>query len=297
MRAAPLQPIATFTQELEDLAAGHIALWLAGVLPMGPALLWRGGRHLAGVLAQHMMRDVILLEPEEGATAEAIRHGTPGVRVVHAPLAKDTPDLSDLGMQGFRTLVMRPEPGELPALLTALLPLTTDDSAVCIVTTPPEGAAHADALAAVGRPAIVLRQLVTASSFISVTDADAEVTVDHLGEEPPRVHARRELVLAGAEHCSLRSSVLLGEEHGVESWRAGIDQMVETVTALDRLVLREHAMRVDTLEAELAVAEQRRRDADQTVVALSNHIELIHRSTSWRVTRPLRWFKEMTTRA
>jgi hypothetical protein len=287
----------TFVRELDDLAASHLAVWLAAVLPPGPALLWCCERHVAATLAHEGRRPVVLLEQREGAVAEALRLGVPGVRVVHAPASTEI-DLTDLEMGGFTGVVVSCDrlPDDGGAVLSQLVALGTDDSVICLVA---DDGIDPSVVAALGRASIALEQVVAACSWIgpgSIPPGEELVArVRQVGDPAGRT-PRRHLVVGGPGAGAGAPSVLLGDDQGLAAWQSGLMQMTETVVRLDHLVGDEHAQRIAALERSLADANERRGDAERTAAALAAHIELIHRSTSWRITQPLRSLRDLVAK-
>lgn len=285
----------TFVRELDDLAASHLAVWLAAILPPGPALLWCCERQVAATLAHDGRRPVVLLEQREGAVAEALRLGAPGVRVVNAPAGAA---IVDLEMGGFTGLVVSCDrlPDDGGAVLSQLVALSTDDSVICLVA---DSGIDPSVVAALGRAPSSLEQVVAACSWIghdSIPPGEELVAgVRQVGDPAGRT-PRRHLVVAGLDAGTSASSVLLGDDQGLAAWQSGLTQMTETVVGLDHLVGEQHAQRITSLERSLADAEKGRAAAEQSTAVLAAHIELIHRSTSWRITRPLRSLRDLVAK-
>jgi hypothetical protein len=280
--APPVEP--TFTHELEALAVGHVALWLADLVPAGPILLWACPRDLAVALAQGRRNEVVLLEPREREAAEGIRRGAAGLRVVHTPLAGGRPDTSDLGLIGFTAVVASLQPdGDVDGVLGALLALAAEDSALVVLAPLGASAEVVEALDRLGRDGSVVEHRIAACSFISGADTDT-ARIERVGADHGR-RAAPELVVSGLPGGHPEASVCIGAEQGLRAWLDGVDELAATVTALDDIVTTAHRDRVAELEAQVTDREARLRGAEEALA-------LLHRSTSWRITRPIRVLRD-----
>ncbi|MGH9084683.1 MAG: hypothetical protein ACRDYW_04470 [Acidimicrobiales bacterium] len=277
----------TFARELDDLGNGHLALWLADAMPSGPSLLWGFGRDLAVPLAGDRRRAVVLLTDDEQIAAATIRHGAPGLRVAHVRSESHVPDVSDLDLAGFASIVVNARADEpIDALLSTLLGMGAPGCSVCVLAPPASVGEVVRALHALGREVEVLDHEVAACSQITPPSApDSRATLRQLGGGAGRVPDRH-LVTAGIGVAT--PSVLVGEAQGLAPWKAGVEQMADTVTALDAHVDRATATRVEALEAELGDLRARLETAEGAARDAAQALEAVQRSTSWKVTAPLR---------
>lgn len=279
----------TFARELAELMASHRALWLAEALPAGPLLLWAAGRTLAATLCADPRRTVVLLEPSEAAAAAAMRQGAPGLRTVHvADGHAAASDLEEMGLSGFVGAVVVPgSPAELDAVLPLLAQRCLPDSAICIVIAPDDAERAAQALREIGRTdAATLHQRSTACSHIERALGSARSTLrEARSAGDPEVALVASGLRTGAGDAG---DVLLGHDVGVSAWRTGVDQMAATVALLDQVVDERNTSRLRELEGALALAQQRSADAQRSAEEWEAQVDLLHRSTSWRLTAPLR---------
>jgi hypothetical protein len=201
-------------------------------------------------------------------------------------------------MGGFTGVVVSCDrlPDDGGAMLSQLVALGTDDSVICLVA---DDGIDPSVVAALGRAPIALDQVVAACSWIghdSVPPSeDLVASVRQVGDPAART-PRRHLVVGGPGAAPGVSSVLLGDDQGLAVWQSGLTQMTDTVVRLDHLVGDQHAQRIAELERSLADANERRADAERSAATLAAHIELIHRSTSWRITQPLRSLRDLVAK-
>lgn len=276
----------TFARELEDLAQSHRAVWLAAVLPSGPTLVWSGGRALSATLSADPRRPVVLIEPSEADAAAAMGRGAPGLRVVHAPGgSRALPDLPALGLAQFAALViLARDEDELRHLVPSLLTLGMDGCALCIVAGVDLEPAIREVVGALAGPIVVHRQRVVAASQIDHPGAGSfrdEVRQLGVSSEPQAV-----LVTVGLD--SAGSSVLLGHDLAASIGGAASAQVVSSAAALDEAADRLHQARVHELEIAVERARVANERARSTIENLTQQIELLHASHSWRATAPLR---------
>lgn len=290
----PDLPQPTFARELEQLSTSAVALWLAAALPSGPTLLWACEPEIAHVLTQDRGREIVLLEPREDQAEVAMRHGAGGLRVLHVPWGASGPDVSDLGMWDFSAAVVRDGLGSFDEVLSPVLDLLLPGGAVAVVTEPRHSAAVVDALARRGRYSSAVEVDVAACAHIS-PGGPAPAQVRIVGDANHR-DAHHLIVMSRDDLVDLPNVLLVGAEQGLPAWSSGLDQMSETLIELDRLVDAKHAARVAGLEAALAAADARLHEAQRALDDRTAALEAVHRSTSWRITRPLRLAKDLMDR-
>lgn len=279
----------TFARELAELMASHRARWLADVLPAGPLVVWGGGRALAATLCADPSRTVVLLEPSEAAASAAMKQGCPGLRTVHVASSHSAgSDLEEMGLRDLVGMVMVPRsPSEIDVVLPLLARHCVPTCAICIVVSSDDADHAARSLESLGRQdAVTLFQRSSACSRIEPAQGSLAPTVR---ADPAEGGPDIALALSGvpAQICAA-GDVLLGHDVGLRTWRAGVDQMAATVALLDQHVDEQTTSRVRQLEGALALEQQRGADAQRSAEEWAAQVDLLHSSTSWRITAPLR---------
>lgn len=291
----PDVPQPTLARELEQLSASALALWLAEALPSGPTLLWACGPEIGHLLAQDQCREVVLLEPREAEAEVAMRRGAGGLRVLHVPVRGAAPDLSDLGMRDFSAAVVVDGPGPVDGVVASILDLLLPDGLLVVVCDPQRAAAVTSALEGRGRASAVAAVDLAACARVSPGGSTPD-DVRFVGDASRR-DAHHLVVVSGGSQIELPSVLLVGAEQGLPLRARDLDQMSETIVALDRVVDQEHAARLAGLEAALADTQHQLVEARRALDDRTAALAAVHRSTSWRVTRPIRLMKDLLDRA
>jgi hypothetical protein len=307
--------LSTRAGALADLAAEHRARWLGSVLPEGPCLLVAGGALLASALAADGRRAVVLVERTAARVEVASRSVAPGVRIVHGSV-----DRVDLGPATFASAVVLLSPAhDSVTEVQAAGDLVDGQGAIAVVAAPGLAARARAALEGTGRTVSSFEQLVRAASCIGV--GEAPVLAGSWAATSPAA-AEAVVLIAGAAGAP---SALLGPDTGPTTLRAGLEELVNGVTAAEtrarsaerdagrvadvrRLLLdAEQAVdvvpglhaRLDATRAELDATREHvvRLDvelaaANARASAHAARVQELVASTSWNVTAPMRWLSD-----
>lgn len=274
------EPSSTFDDEVSEVGQAHLARWLDEQLPPGPCLVWGGGMTLAAVLATDRRRSVLLVEPHARAREEASRRSRPGVALGGAD-AVDEGLTFDSGV-----IVARPDQA---SVVEQLLAGALRGAAVAVVVDPADADQVVAALEASDRRPTTVRQHLRLASVVGADDRP--LPADWLGlteGEPDTV-----IVLDGAE---THPSVLIGRDAGPTPAWADLDWLRRSIREVDAELRAVDAVRLGELEEQLTAAEHRRAELEARAASLQQRIAELEASTSWRVTAPLRWVSDRTTR-
>ncbi len=237
--------------------------------------MWAGGVVLSEVLTTDRRRAVLLVEPDPAVREEATRRGRPGVTVSGAD------GLAALERVESAVLIDLGE-GDPPPL-TDLLDGPLRDAAIAVVVRPARADDTLAALAARPRPATAHPLHVRLASVIGPDDDGATAAAQLGGSQADPLAV---VVLSGAEG---QPSTLVGRDAGSARWWSDEARVRHAIREADQLVQDEDALRLRDLPLQLADAEQRLHDREVHIDGLQRRIDDLEASTSWRVTRPLRW--------
>jgi hypothetical protein len=275
------EPSSTLDAEAAEVGQAHLARWLDELLPPGPCLVWAGGTTLAAVLATDRRRSVLLVEPHAGEREEASRRSRPGV-------ALGGPDAVGDGMTFDSGVIVADADGDA-GVVERLVGGALRDAVVAVVADPADATWVVPALEAAGRRPTTVGQHLRLASVVVADDHPLPAGWLGLTEgEPDAV-----IVLDGAD---AHPSILIGRDAGpTPSW-ADLDWLRRSIREVDAELRAVDAVRLGHLEAQLTAAEQQRAELEARVASLQQRIAELEGSTSWRVTAPLRWVSDRTTR-
>lgn len=289
----PAADVAPFSAELDDLAHTHLATWLAEVLPTGPCLVWAGGPSLASVLTAAGDRTVLLVEPTTARAEHASRHPSPGVRAQPAPSGSLTRsnDLPGRGSYASAVVVLTAA-GDAHEVVTSIAGHLASGAAIAVRAAPGTGADVLATLEGLGWEATVVHQEIRSASCLALQNHDltrpSAPARGLPGIEPRTIEA--DIVLAGAVATP---SVLLGGDATPERWWHGREDLITHLRDLDQQMLTDDMRRIHELEVALSAT---RASADQQAALSAQRIEALLKSTSWRMTAPVRRISEALRR-
>ena len=273
------EPTTTLAAEGRELVQAHLARWLDERLPPGPCLVWAGGVTLASVLAADRRRTVLLVEPRAADREAVTRQACAGV------IVRDAEAIDDDERFASAVIVAGADAGAEAAPWAAV-----GDAAVAVVADPSAAEAVVTRLEADGRHPVVVHQHVRLSSTLGADGLAGDV--HRLAGSDPG-DAATVLVLAGVD---AQPSVLIGPAAGPSRWGSELDELRRSIRQVDQELHAEHVVRIAELEAEVRNAGVRHGALETHAEGLQQRIDDLEGSTSWRLTRPLRWVSDRARR-